>query len=262
MFISLLTDFGLADNFVGVMKGVIFNINPLAKIIDITHSIHPHDIRQAAFILKYSFKFFPKGTIHVVVVDPTVGSKRKNIIVQTDNYYFIGPDNGVLYLAVRQDNIKKIIRMDNDKYFLSPVSDTFQGRDIFAPAAAHLSKGAPIDSLGTILQQMVSIKLPEAMIKKNCLIGEVIHIDNFGNLITNIEKELFENFVSKQRFAIRINKKTITRISHSYCEAKVGDLLAIFDSFNMLEISVNQNSADTLLHSKLGTRITVEKSDI
>jgi len=259
MVISLLTDFGLSDNFVGVTKAVILNINSEVELIDISHGIRPHGIKQAAFLLKHSFKFFPRGTIHVVVVDPTVGSTRKNILVETDNYYFIAPDNGVLSLALREDKIRKIIQISNDEYFLKPTSDTFQGRDIFAPIAAYLSEGISITRFGKTIKGISTVKLPKVTIKKNCLIGEVVYFDNFGNLITNIDKKLFQDFTRKDKFMIRIKNRIIKRIAHSYSEAKLGIPLAIFDSFDMLEISINQDNASKFLQSKIGTKVSIEK---
>src|SRR5215469_2500753 len=158
--ISLTTDFGMRDWFVGTMKGVIFTINPRANIVDITHEIPPGDIRTGAFALMASWRYFPKGTVHVAVVDPGVGSRRQAIAVQTQNGVFIGPDNGVLSWALKGEKIKTIRLLENSKYFLDSISRTFHGRDIFAPVAAHVSRGLPVQRLGTELKDFRRLPWP------------------------------------------------------------------------------------------------------
>jgi len=255
--IALLTDFGLDDNFVGVMKGVILNINPNVNLVDISHSIKPHDIFEAAFLLKGTFKYFSKGTIFLVVIDPGVGTERKPIIVRTKSYFFIGPDNGVLSLAAEEDGIKHVIEIKNKRYFLKPVSTTFHGRDIFAPAAAHISKGKTPTSLGKLQGNMKRLNIPETLLDKNTLKGRIIHIDRFGNLITNIKRDLFTQFSRNRKFKIRIRNKSINRISQSYQAVKPGYPLAIFGSLDYLEISVNRKSAKDYFSAKKGTGIDV-----
>lgn len=258
--ISLLTDFGKEDNFVGVMKAVILNINPRAKIIDLCHQVIPQNIPQAAFLLQNSFKYFPKGTVHVVVVDPGVGSSRRKILVKTENYYFVGPDNGVLSLSLRGEKVRRIINLTNDKYFLKPVSDTFHGRDVFAPVAAHLSLGRAIDDFGKRIKDIKRFSLPEPKRSKNKLQGEVIYIDHFGNLITNITKEAFIDFVKHRGFKIHIAGQEINKISRSYQAGKKGWPLAIFDSFGNLEIAVAQDSAEKVLSIGQGAVIQIGKT--
>ncbi len=248
--ISLLTDFGLEDNFVGVMKAVILNINPKASIVDICHNLNAHNIKAAAFILEASYRYFPKNTIHLAVVDPGVGSSRKKILVKTADFIFVGPDNGVLSLALQNQKIEKILEITNTKYFLRPVCDTFQARDIFAGVAAYLSIGERIESFGKKITTIKSLNLPKFKINRNNLIGEVIYIDRFGNLITNIDKKAFTGFVANNRFEIKINNKIIKSLSRSYADVKRGELLAIFDSFGNLEVSVNRGSAKDCLGAK------------
>ncbi len=256
--IALLTDFGLDDNFVGVMKGVILNINPNVNLVDISHSIKPHDISEAAFLLRGTFKYFSKGTIFLVVIDPGVGTGRKPVIVRTKSYFFIGPDNGVLSLAAEEDGIKDIIQIKDKTYFLKPVSTTFHGRDIFAPAAAHISKGKTPTSLGKLERNMKRLNIPEVLVDKNTLKGRIIHIDRFGNLTTNIKRDLFTQFSgSNRKFRIRIRNKSINRISQSYQAVKPGYPLAIFGSSGYLEISVNRKSAKDYFNAKKGTGIGV-----
>jgi S-adenosylmethionine hydrolase len=253
--ISLLTDFGLDDNFVGVMKAVISKLNPRAKVLDICHAVLPQDILGAAFLLAGSFSYFPRGTVHLVVVDPGVGSKRKPVIVKTRDYFFVAPDNGVLSLALEKENPLKIIEISNSKYFLKPVSSTFHGRDIFAPVAAHLSGGKGMNNFGKELNSYRKLDFPKVKVSAIALTGQVIYIDRFGNLVSNIEKKVFFNFVKKDKFKISVGNRTIDRLSGSYSQARPLKPLALFDSFNFLEIAVNSNSAEKILNAKKGTVI-------
>lgn len=243
--ITLLTDFGLEDNFVGVMKGVILGINPVARIVDITHNVRPQDIMSAAFLLKGSYRFFPKGTIHLVVVDPGVGSKRKAIIVKTMDYYFVGPDNGVLSIALSE--IEKIINITNEKYFLKSVSNTFHGRDVFAPVAGYLSKGVQLERFGREVREYKKLDIPKVKAGK----GQIIYIDRFGNLVTNIPKGVSGK--------IQFKGISIDKISSSYAEVEIGMPLAIFGSFGNLEISIREGSARDYFHAKIGDEVRIGK---
>lgn len=256
-FITLTTDFGLADCFVGVMKGVIHTINPDATIIDISHEIGSQDISSASFLFGSAYSYFPEGTIHVVVVDPGVGSKRRPIAVETEKFYFVAPDNGVLTYAIAREKIIKSVGLTNPAYFLSEVSDTFHGRDIFAPVSAHLSLGVPIELMGVEIDNLVEISLPNPEIGQGWLKGHVIHIDKFGNLITDISHNLFKSVVSCSRFVIRLADIEIDRISQSYADVPVGKPLAIFDSFGNLEIALNCDSAEKVLGVKKGDIVNI-----
>ena len=184
--ITLTTDFGAQDWFAGAMKGSILSINPHAHIVDITHCVSPGDIRAGAFSLAASCRFFPEGTIHVAVVDPGVGGGRKAIAVRTPAQFFVGPDNGVLSAALRDQKIEAVHRLENPKYLLSFVSRTFHGRDVFAPVAAHLSLGLPIRKLGPAQADWVRLPFPAIDSGRDRIDGEVVYIDRFGNGITNI----------------------------------------------------------------------------
>lgn len=243
--ITLLTDFGLEDNFVGVMKGVILGINPDVSIVDITHNVRQHNIMEAAFLLKGSYRFFPKGTIHLVVVDPGVGSHRKAIIVKTRDYYFIGPDNGVLSLALEGQRVERVINITNEKYFLKPVSNTFHGRDVFTPVASYLSKDIPLERFGEEIRGYKKLDIPKFKSGK----GQVIYIDRFGNLITNIPKGMSGK--------IQFKGISIDKISSSYAEVRIGKPLAIFGSFGYLEIGVNQRSAEDYFKAKVGDVVRI-----
>ena len=186
MVITLTTDFGYRDPFVGIIKGVIAAINSRAQVIDLTHGVPAQNIVAAALILQHSVRFFSAGTIHVVVVDPGVGSVRKPILVEHEDHYFIGPDNGVLSLALDGNVPQRIIELTNAEYHLEQVSNTFHGRDIFAPVAAHLSLGIPTTQFGKSLDTLVNVNMPQVLCGENRLEGEIIYADSFGNLFTNI----------------------------------------------------------------------------
>jgi len=256
--VGFLSDFGLKDNFVGVVKAVILKINPSVKIVDISHEVRPQDILEASFILKSSFKFFPKGTIFLTVVDPGVGSKRKAIIVKTKDFYFVSPDNGLLSLVLKDEPPLKIIEITNDKYFLKPVSFTFQARDIFAPVAGYLSKGEPLNNFGISISHYKTLDIPSPLIKKNILEGEIIYIDHFGNLVTNIDERAFRFFTKDKKFKIKLKNFFIDKLSLNYAEAENLRPIALIDSFGYLEISLKENNASKVLKLKKGDKIKVE----
>src|SRR4030042_3976555 len=185
--ITLLTDFGLKDPYVASMKGVILSINPKCTLVDITHQVNPHDIREGAFILAHTYSTFPKGTIHLAVVDPGVGSPRNPVLFVTKNYFLIGPDNGLFAFAVKREKLKKVIALGNMEFFLPEVSPTFHGRDLFAPVAAHLSLGIAPASFGRVIKSWNEISFPKPVLRQEKLIGEIVHIDTFGNLVCNID---------------------------------------------------------------------------
>jgi hypothetical protein len=255
--VALMTDFGLSDNFVGVMKGVILTINPQVTLVDISHDIKPQDVISAAFLLKTSYRYFPKGTIFLVVVDPTVGSTRKPIIIQCRNYFFVGPDNGVLSLAAIEDGIRRIVLIENKRYFLKPPSDTFHGRDIFAPASAYLSKDKLLHIFGRTLDSIKTLNISAPKISKNILKSEIVYIDRFGNLVSGIDKVSFVRFTQNKKFKIKIKGVELNSVVKSYQAVKSGKPLAIFGSFGFLEISVSRSSAQRYLNAKKGTAISI-----
>lgn len=257
--ISLITDFGLKDNFVGVMKAVILKINPYAQIIDISHQVKPQDIMEAAFLLRSSYNYFPKGTVHLVVVDPGVGSNRKKLLIKTKNYFFVGPDNGVLNLALKNEPPLKIIEITNQIYFLKPVSDTFHGRDIFAPVCAYVSKDKHnIEKFGGTIKSFKDLELPRVKTVSKSLTGEIIHIDRFGNLISNIDKDTLASFIKNKKFKICIKDKSIDRLSCSYSEGLQLKPIALIDSFNYLEIAIHGGSAQNYLNIDKGAKINIK----
>jgi len=257
--ITLITDFGLQYNYVCVMKGVIYSINPNVQIIDITHFVNSYDLIEANFILKSSFKYFPKGTIHVVVVDPGVGSQREIILMQTKNYYFLAPNNGILDFAPDKFEEIKIIEVTNKKYFLDEISSTFHGRDIFAPVAGYLSLGMEIEEFGTKLNKIKTLP-PKFKPKfdKDRIIAEIIYIDHFGNLITNVVKEEFP--FEDYEVWIEVAGYQIKGISQTYTQLQPGNLLALWDSSNHLEIAANLDNAQQLLKIEKGkSKIIIKK---
>lgn len=257
--ITLITDFGTRDGYVGVMKGVIAGINPDALVIDISHKVAAQDISGASIILRDSYRYFPRGTIHLVVVDPGVGGNRRPIIVETSDYTFVGPDNGVFTPIFESGGVLRVIELSNREMFLPYVSSTFHGRDVFAPAAAHISRGLPMSIFGSEITDYVKIKnlLPE--IKGTIMRGEVAYVDSFGNLITNITKDTFSSFVGNERFEIEVGGRTIHGLNRAYTESGRGDFLALMGSSNSLEIAMNQGNACDALGSAKGSPVEVRR---
>ncbi|MFH1768289.1 MAG: SAM-dependent chlorinase/fluorinase [Candidatus Omnitrophota bacterium] len=257
--VGLLTDFGLQDSYAGVIKGVIARINPKAHCVDITHQIPSCCLRTAAFVLLNSYSYFPAGTIFLAVVDPGVGSKRVAIAVKTKNYYFVGPDNGILAPVAYKDGIERIVSLDNKRYFLREISNTFHGRDIFAPVAAYLSKNIRITNLGASLEKMQPLDIPRPIKSSNTLRGEVIYIDKFGNLVTNIKSESLFEFVKGKKFIASLGDMKIKRIYSFYEEARGNEPFFIEGSFSFLEISLKKASAGDYFKTKLADKIIVRK---
>ncbi|MDP8260500.1 MAG: SAM-dependent chlorinase/fluorinase [Candidatus Gygaella obscura] len=257
MIVSLLSDFGLEDNFVGSIKATMLNVNPNIQIVDITHNVKPHDIFSAAFLLEGTYKYFPKNTLHVVVVDPGVGAERKIIVVKIKDYMFLAPDNGVLALALKNKTVQKIIEVTNKKFFLSEVSNTFHGRDIFAPVAAHITNGVPLNKLGEEIHFLREISLPDVSLNNDSLSGFVIHIDRFGNLITNIKEDILKDLSKNTK--IKIKDYTIKGLCFTYSDVEKNSPLCLINSFGYLEISVNCSSAKDFFHVENWQSVKVVK---
>ncbi len=242
------------------MKGVILNINPQIQIVDITHAIPPQDIHGAAFIIDSAYRYFPTGSIHAVVVDPGVGSMRRAIVCQTETAYFVSPDNGILSYVLNDDVLYRAVVVDNSVYCLPEISNTFHGRDIFAPVAAHLSRGIPLSEFGRAVNDLVRLSSSIAQVTTTPVIRRVTCIAPFGNLITNISREILESTIVHENFVIQAGNVEINRLNRSYAESKVGECLAIISSFGRLEISVNQGNAAHLLELKRDDPIVVRKT--
>jgi S-adenosylmethionine hydrolase len=254
--ITLTTDFGLEDWFVGTMKGVIATIAPKATLVDVTHAIPSGDVRTGAFALAASYKYFPKGTVHVAIVDPGVGSKRRAIAIQTERYFFVGPDNGVLWFALRSEKIKAVRALENETYFLKPVSQTFHGRDLFAPIAAHLARGITIAKVGPLIINFVRLDWPEPKVLSKSIVGEVIYIDKFGNAITNIPAAILASFGS-EHCAVFKERKQICAIGTHYQSVPARQAIAVPGSSGYLEIAVNGGNARAILSLQVEDPIEV-----
>ncbi len=255
--ITLLTDFGTKDHYVASMKGVILNINPQCLLIDIAHQVNPHDIEEGAFILASTYSYFPKGTIHLSVVDPGVGGIRKPILLVTKDYFFVGPDNGLFTLVARREKVKQVVVLTKKKYFLSKVSSTFHGRDIFAPVAAHLSLGIKPNAFGYETNSLKEIGFQKPVVKEGKLLGEILHIDAFGNLISNIDERKLFRFIQSRPFVIRAGRKVISGLKTGYLEGKKGEPIALLGSGGFLEVSVREGNAQKTLKLKRGDPIQI-----
>jgi len=245
--VTLITDFGMEDPYVGMMKGVILSVNPCARIIDISHHVKAGSIARAAHILQDTYPYFPEGTIHITVVDPGVGSKRRAIILMAQSHLFVGPDNGIFWPIIDLHQDIKIIHITETKYFLPDVSNTFHGRDIFAPVAAHLSKGADPLEMGPTISDPVKLPLHASNQKGGALYGEVVSVDHFGNLITNIHRKEIEGFAGGRALIIWLQDLLIEGMRGTYAECGKGEILSLFGSSGYLEIAVNLGRASDLL---------------
>jgi len=241
--LTLTTDFGLVDPYVAMMKGVILSINPNANLVDLSHLISAGAILQAASLIHESFLFFPPGSIHIGVVDPGVGSKRRLIALKAQEHFFVGPDNGLFWPVIRDSKNVKIVQLTERKYFLPRVSRTFHGREIFAPVVAHISKGVALESMGEDIDDPVPLEYPQPLLKDGFLYGRIMRVDNFGNLITNIHHRELERFVKSSQPLIEVGKLTIRGLSLIYSDADEGEPLAQINSSGHLEIAVNMGRA-------------------
>jgi len=253
--IALITDFGTRDYYAGAMKGVILSINSRAQIIDITHEISPQIITSASFTLRACYVNFPKKTVFVAVVDPGVGSSRKAILVETEDYFFIAPDNGLLSFVFNETKIFRVYELSNEQFFGKTVSRTFHGRDIFAPCAAYLSKGASPDEFGEEIFDFVRFAENKARnVGENEIEAEIVYIDRFGNLITNLRKGN-----APENFNLKIAETTIEKMRGFYSEVEKSEIFMIWGSAGFLEIAAFQTSAAELLNAKIGQKIIVRK---
>jgi S-adenosylmethionine hydrolase len=260
-FVTLITDFGEADHFVGTMKGVILGINPDVVIVDISHEIPSHDIFDAAYTLAQSYRYFPPDTTHLVVVDPGVGTARRPIVARAAGHKFVAPDNGVLSLIYEREEDALVHHATASHYFLNPVSNTFHGRDVFAPLAGWLSKGIELDKLGDIVTNYVRFISPKVkVVGEDLVVGVVLKIDKFGNIITNITPadapQLFAE--NPPPFKIIINQQEVSRLYPSYAMGKPSELFAILGSAGYVEVCTNRGSAAKLLNATRGTEVGVK----
>lgn len=257
--IALLTDFGTRDHYAGTMKGVALSLCPDATLVDITHDIPPHDVLGGALELAASYKYFPAGTIFLTVVDPGVGSQRRAIAADAGGYRFVAPDNGVLTFVLKEAPPKKVVEITERRYARPTVSRTFEGRDRFAPAAAWLAKGIELTGLGRTLTSWHTLAVPEAVASANQIVGEVLRVDRFGNLVTNVDRRMFDRFADPGGIDIAVASHSIGKMVATYAEAEAGELCALFGSTDHLEVAVNGGSAAERLQLGRGAGLTVTR---
>lgn len=256
--ITLLTDFGERDWFVASMKGVILSINPNVCLVDLSHQIAPYQITEAAYLLHSSYKNFPEGTVHVAVVDPGVGSNRRPLLMQTERYYFVGPDNGILTPIFKDERNVEIRQLENRQYQLASLGATFHGRDIFAPSAAWLTKGTSMAAFGRLVHDPIEIDWVQPSVKDGTIRGQIIYVDRFGNLITNIRVTHLGAVQSKptqSRLQVRIGMHEIHGMMGNYSEGITGMPHAVINSNGMLEIFVKEARAADILGAGVGSLI-------
>lgn len=256
--ITLTTDYGTADHLVAAMKGVILKINPDAHIIDISHNVMPFDILDGALTIGQAYRYYPPKTIHAVVVDPGVGSQRRPILVSGDQHYFVAPDNGVLSMVYEREQKVTVRHVTSEHYFLNPISNTFHGRDLFAPVAAWLSKNWQTPSFGEEVSDYVRFAMPKPKAANNTVKGVVLKVDNFGNLITNLTAEDVPQLLAGNSFKITVGGKQITKLAQTYSQGAQNEPFALMGSSGFVEISVNRGNAARTLGAQRGAEVTVE----
>jgi S-adenosyl-L-methionine hydrolase (adenosine-forming) len=257
--ITLTTDYGTGDHLVGVMKGVILNINPEVQVVDITHGVLAHDILDGALTIGQAYSYFPPKTIHVVVVDPGVGTARRPILVASDQHYFVAPDNGVLSAVYDQTEALYAWHITSEHYFRNPVSNTFHGRDVFAPVAAWLSKSWQTSAFGDPITDFTRFAIPKPKANGNMLKAIVLRVDNFGNLITNVKAADAPALVAADgKFTIRVGNAEVKKVFQTFAQGTPGEAFGVIGSSGYLEISVNKGSAARALGAMRGAEVTVE----
>jgi S-adenosylmethionine hydrolase len=255
-----MTDFGEDDFFVASLKGAIAKINPSARIIDITHRLPSYDIKAGGFILFASYKYFPARTIFLAVVDPGVGTSRKILMAETDNYFFIAPDNGILSLVLEEEAPRQLREVTNQDYFLPELSRTFEGRDKMAPVAAWLSRGISCKEFGPEATSYKKLNAEKPQITGNEIIGHILYIDKFGNLITNIPEgmlKLLQKKTGKKTLSISVEDREINSFEQSYSSVKKGELLFLAGSVGLIEIAAKESSAAQKLKIKYGDKCKI-----
>jgi len=253
MVITLLTDFGLKDPYAGIMKGVILSINPDVTIVDITHNISSQDVREGSFLVKETYPYFQNGTIHLAIVDPDVGSTRRPILLCKDEHFFIGPDNGIFSHIIEADT--EIYEITKKNLLMNCISSTFHGRDIFAPAAAHLASGIPPSTFGPRVFDPVFLADIFPDIVNGVLTGEIIRFDKFGNAATNIDREIFNDFVNMRPFRISTGKLTFNSLNQTYCEK---DFTCLINSSGYVEFGFYKGNFERKTGAKKKDLVTIE----
>jgi S-adenosylmethionine hydrolase len=257
--ITLTTDYGTSDHLVGVLKGVILRIVPNASIVDINHQILPFDVLDGALTIAAAYRYFPPRTVHVVVVDPEVGTARRPILVSADQFYFVAPDNGVLSLIYERESSLSVRHITAEHYFLNPVSHTFHGRDIFAPVAAWLAKTYQTESFGEEISDYVRFTLPRPKASGAALKGVVLRVDTFGNLVTNFTAEDLPQAASANgKISLQVGGKRVEKLAQTFAQGAAGEPVAIVGSSGFVEIAVNKAQAARLLGVNRGAEVVLE----
>jgi S-adenosylmethionine hydrolase len=253
--ITLTTDFGHVDHFVGVMKGVILGIAPDTQIVDISHDVEAFELTEGAFVIAQAYRYFPKKTVHVIVIDPGVGSARRPILAEIAGQYFVAPDNGILSMIFSREPEKKVRHVTNEKYFLQPVSRTFHGRDVFAPVAAHLASGVPPSRFGKVIDDYVRVNVDKpTRTGKRVWTGKVLKVDRFGNLITKLHIDEFPE-IRTRHFELNAGLQQISRLASTFSEVPPGEFFVVVGSSGYLEVVANQGSAAKMLGCATGSPV-------
>jgi S-adenosylmethionine hydrolase len=251
--VTLTTDFGLSDSYVGAMKGVILSIDPTVTIVDISHDIAPQNVQEAAYVVYAAYPYFPPDTVHIVVVDPGVGSRRRAIALRAAQACFVAPDNGVLSYVLAREGMREAVSLTNSKYHRRTVSHTFHGRDIFAPVAAHLARGVPLTELGEPLTEIVTFSLPRPQVLPDGeVVGHVLHIDRFGNLILDVKEG---DCILDGGIVLEVAGRRIQDLGRTFTDVPAGELVAYIGSSGHLEIALREGNAAQSLGIKRGDKI-------
>ncbi len=261
--ITLTTDFGTRDPYVGVMKGVILGITPNVTIVDITHHVPPQDVWTGAYVLNSAVPYFPEKSIHVAVVDPGVGTERRALAVRTERAYYVAPDNGVLSPVYENERVLEIVHLTNPTYWLARVSHTFHGRDVFAPVAAYIARGVPLSALGSPVNvdEVVHLEWPAARVEDDGTVtGIVVHVDHFGNVVTNIPASLLDGDPHTWEFEVRGHR--VRGLKSAYAEVSVGEPLALIGSNNTLEFSIREGNAAAAWGVRVGDRVKAQRVEV
>lgn len=255
--ITLLSDFGVRDEYAACLKGVILGLNPQVRLVDLTHEVPPQDIQTGAFVLAAAAPYFPPGTINLAVVDPGVGTSRRALAARSRGQFWVGPDNGLFHLIFAGQSDIEMVSLENPAYFLPQVSATFHGRDLFAPVAAHLSLGVALSQLGPAIRDPVRLPWPEPVVTDEILKGEIIQVDRFGNLVSNITGDAFHSWLNGRDFLLRVGPLTLTQLLRTYGEAAPGEMLALLGSHGYLEIACAGASAAARLAAGTGLPLKI-----
>lgn len=259
--VALLTDFGVRDHYAGTMKGVVLGICPEATLVDISHDVPPHDVLSASLELAAAYKYFPAGTVFLVVVDPGVGSSRRPLAAEAGDYRFVAPDNGVLSAVFKEVSPRRVVELTERRFARPTVSRTFEGRDRFAPAAGWLAKGTEVKALGRILTDYLRLAIPDPIVTDGAVRGEVLRVDRFGNLITNIDRRSVDRLGRPGDVVLEIaaGDHRVGRLVSTYAEISAGEVCSLFGSTEHLEIAANAASAAETLGLGRGATVTVSR---